>query len=510
MYQTPEHGGSAVYTSPKVSIAAPARKSLSVKTRAYLGAALIITLFLTISAINLSLAKLYYQPQGDNGLTPRLQAKAQIIESRLNYLRELIGHVARQPTTQDLLDLGDASAAQRWALQMRRFLPQASGVALLKGNGNILGEPANQHLGPLCLSDLGQLSQGNHIKSPPVHQGIPQSAHFDLTTPVLDEADNPLGLLFVSFGLDNLQALLRDNSRNDQQFILRDGHGNIITQWGHLAADTTPHSASQPIRHSDWQLQLTEAAPSHSSSGFLSLVIFNISAFLLIVGSLTLLVRRHTRRVEGDFQQVRSHIEQLASGCANAEPPSPGLSEAACILPALSDIRHNLGTQQQQLVRQSRTDPLTGLINRRQFNIEFTRAYHFARRNIPVCVVRIRLEGLNALPEETARHTVKLLARTLLQVSRKVDLSARLGNDHFALLLFGAKHDGIEPCLQRLRESYHSQQLKHPSIPDNQACTLRCGYTQIQRHRDNDAGQVLTRAENALDETNDEQPVIGK
>ncbi len=510
MYQTPEHGGPAIYASPKASPTAPVRRSLSVKTRAYLGAALIIVLFLAISAINLSLAKFYYQPQTGNGLTPRLQATAQLIESRLSYLRELIEHIARQPTTQDLLDLDDADGAQRWAMQVRRFLPQASGVGLLNGNGNILGEPASQHLGPLCLSDLGQLSQGNHVKSPPVHQGIPQLAHFDLTTPVLDEADNPLGLLFVSFGLDYLQALLRDHSRNDEQFVLRDGHGDIITQWGSLASDTTPHSASQSIRHSNWQLQLTEAAPSHSSSGFLSLVIFNISAFLLIVGSLALLVRRHTRRVEGDFQQVRSHIEQLASGRADAKPPSPGLSEAARILPALSDIRHNLGTQQQQLIRQSRTDPLTGLANRRQFNAEFARAYDFARRSIPVCVVRIRLHGIDTLPEKTARHAVKLLAQTLLQVSRKIDLAARLGDDQFALLLFGAKRDGIKPCLQRLRDSFHDQQHTHPDIADDETCTLRCGYTLIHRHRDNDPGQVLARAEQALREAGDERQVIEK
>lgn len=510
MYQPPEHGGPAIYASPKAPLTIPAHKPLPVKTRTYLGAALIIILFLALSAINLSLAKFYYQSQGDSDLIPQLQAKAQRIESRLSYLHELVRHIARQPTTQDLLTLSDTDSAQHWALQIRRFLPRASGVALLDGHGNILGDPISQQLDPLCLSDLEQLSQGSHVKSPPVHLGIPQLAHFDLTTPVLDEADNPLGLLFVSFDLDKLQALLHDNSRNGQHFILRDGHGDVITQWGHLATDITAHSASLPIHHSDWQLQLTEAAPSLASSGFISLVIFNISAFLLIVGSLVLLVRRHSRRIESDFQQVRSHIEQLASGRADAELPSPGLSETARILPALSDIRHNLGTQQQQLIRQNRTDPLTGLANHRQFNTEFTRAYDFARRNISVCVVRIRLSGVNTLPEETARHTVKRLARALLQVSRKVDLVARLGDDQFALLLIGSKRNGIEACLQRLRDSFYDQRRKHPDTADDTACILHCGYTLIHRHRDNDPGQVLARTEQALREADDKQPVIEK
>jgi len=510
MYQSPEHGGPTIHAPASATHDTPACKALSVKTRAYLGAALIMVLFLAISAINLGLAKRYYQAQTGEGLTPQLQAKAQLIESRLDYWQGLIERIARQPSTQDLLDLGDAGGAQRWATQIRRYLPSASGVALLDGNGSILGDPINQPPGPLCLADLGRLSQGQHIASPPVHQAIPSQAHFDLTAPVLDEADNPLGLLFVSFGLDALHSLLREYSRDGQQFTLRDGHGEIIAQWGSLTDDATPHSASQPIRHSDWQLQLTEAAPSPASPGFLSLAVFNISAFLLIVASLALLVRRHSRRVEGDFRQVRSHIEQLASGRADAEPPSPGLRETARILPALNDIRHNLGTQQQQLARQNRSDPLTGLANRHQFNIEFTRAYDFARRNLPVCVVRIQLHGLDAQAEENARHSLKLLARTLQQTSRKVDLAARLGDDQFALLLFGSKRDGVEACLQRLRDSFEHQQRQHPDITGDQACTLRCGYTRIHRHRDNDPGRILARAEQALHEADDTQPVIGK
>lgn len=510
MYQSPEHGGPAIHAAPHAPRGAPAAKPLSVKTRAYLGAALIIALFLALSVINLELAKFHYQPQHDNGLTPRLQAKAQLIENRLDYWQGLIDNIARQPTTQDLLALGDTASAQIWALQIRRFLPQATGVVLFDGKGNSLGDPVGPLPDPLCLADLGRLSQGQPVKSPPVHQALPRQAHFDLTRAVLDEADNPLGLLAISFGVDELQALLRKHSRDGQQFILRDGHGDIIAQWGSLADDANPHSASLPIRHSDWQLQLSEAAPGRASPGFLSLVIFNVSAFLLIVASLALLVRRHSRRVESDFQQVHSHIEQLASGRADATPPSPRLREAARILPALNDIRHNLGTQQQQLARQSRTDPLTGLANRRQFDIEFTRAYDFARRNIPVCVARLQLHGLDAQEEQTARHTLKLLARTLQQASRKVDLAARLADDQFALLLFGSKRDGAEACLQRLREHFHDQQRKHPNLVHDAACTLRCGYTQIHRHRDNDPDQILGRAEQALRETDETQPLIRK
>ena len=510
MYQSPEHGGAAVYSAPEATQDKPAHRALSVKTQSIIGATLIILLFLAVSAVNLTLAKAYYQPQGDNGLSTRLQAKAQLIESRLAYLRQLIERVARQPTTQDLLSTGDNARAQRWALQMQRFFPQALGVAVIDNNANVLGEPPNHQIGPFCLTDLAQLSQGAKIKAPPVHPQAQPAPHFDLSAPVFDDAENRLGLLFVSFALDGLQDLLRTNNPAGQQFVLRDGHGNIFVQSGELAADATPHSARWPLHKTDWQLELTEPAVSATTPSFISLLIFNISAFLLIVGSIALLVRRHTHRVEGDFLQVREHIEDLAHGRTDAETPKPGLGEAAHILPALSSIRQNLSAQQQKLAQQNRTDAPTGLANRRQFNLEFSRAYDFARRNMPVCVVLSRLEGLDKLAEKAAYRSVKLLARALLRSSRKVDLAARLGEDQFGLLLFNTKRDGIEPCLQRLQDSFHSQQLKHADIPDDKACSLRCGYTLIHRHRDNDAGQVLARAEQALGDADEERPVIGR
>lgn len=517
MYQPPQHGGAALYSSPKDDSAdaernvqtPPARRLLSVRAQTNIGASLIVLLFLTVSAVNLGLAKIYYQPQDDKGLAARQQGKAQLIESRLSYLQQLIEEVARQPSTQDLLITDDVAGAQRWALQMRRFLPQAIGVALLAPDTRVLGEPPGQHIGPLCLTDLAQLSEGLHIPSPPVHLDDTQTAHFDITAPVLDDTDKPIGLLFVSFAVDSLQDLLRNNSNPNQHFVLRDGHGKVFAQWGQLADGATPLSINRSLSGSDWQLQLSEPNPGITSPSFVSLVIFNVSAFLLIVGCVAWLVGRHTRRIQHDFRQVREHIEQLADGQAQAAAPTPSLGEAAHILPALSNIRQNIDRHQQQLARQNRTDALTGLANRRQFNREFSRAYDFARRNLPVCVVLIRMEGLHELTQKEATHSIKLLARALLQSSRKIDITARLSDEQFALLLFNVQRAGIEASLQRLQDSFRSQQLKHADIPNHKVCTLYCGYTLIQRHRDNDPGQILVRAENALQAASREQPIVG-
>ena len=441
MYQSPEHSAAAVYAAPKTMPEKKPRTPLSVRTQTIIGASLIVLLFLAVSAVNLTLAKAYYQPDDDNGLGARLQSKAHLIESRLSYLRQLIEKIARQPTTQDLISSGDRAQAQRWALQMQRFFPQALGVATIDAEARVLGEPPNHQIGPFCLTDLAQLSQGVRIPSPPVHLQAQPRPHFDLTAPVFDEAENRLGLLFVSFGLDSLQALLDDGRGQNQQFTLRDGHGKVFMQSGQRPAESSTHSAQWPLRNSDWQLSLSEPATSATPS-FISLLMFNVSAFLLIVGSIALLVRRHTRRIEGDFRQVREHIEHLADGQADAPAPEPGVGAAAHILPALGRIRQNLSAQQQS--------------------------------------------------------------------SRKVDLAARLDDDHFALLLFNIQREGIELCLQRLCEHFEEQQRKHPDIPFGKHCTLRLGHTLIHRHRDNDPGQVLARADQALEAADDKQPIVGR
>ena len=52
-------------------------------------------------------------------------------------------------------------------------------------------------------------------------------AHFDLTAPVLDEADNPMGMLFVSFRLDSIQPFVDKATKNAQRLVLNDGLGEV-------------------------------------------------------------------------------------------------------------------------------------------------------------------------------------------------------------------------------------------------------------------------------------------
>jgi diguanylate cyclase (GGDEF)-like protein len=470
---------------------------LSIKVIAYASAVIIITLFLAITATNLILAKSYYRPVDNVETSKHLKYTAQIIEEQLAFFQNILQNIAIQPTTQDLLEFSDELNAERWAIQVRRFLPQAIGVALLSNTGKILGEPASQRLGPMCITDLAKLSQGEAVPTPPVHREIADLAHFDLTAPVYDDIGNQLGLLFISFSLDTVRKTLKHSLSSGQELTLFDGEQKIIAHVGQLQEGDNTLEATHLINNSQWQLKLEET-PESSLPSFLSLVIFNISALLLTIGVTGFLVRYARASVDTDFQQIKEHLDRVSQGSQAHDPINPKLRETTQILPLLENIQRDMFQQKEKIATFDVTDDLTGLPNRRQFEAEFQRAYDFARRDLSVCIVMMSLDFPENISEEHKRRIVKLLAKTLGEFSRKIDMAARLEEDQFALVLFGMGIKGAMPCLERLRESFYSRQGHHPSLPKESASELRCGYTMINTHRDNDADEVLNRAYQAL------------
>lgn len=98
---------------------------------------------------------------------------------------------------------------------------------------------------------------------------------------------------------------------------------------------------------------------------------------------------------------------------------------------------------QREMARQARTDPLTGLLNRRAFLDEITRRIdRLDREALPGTLIFVDLDRFKALNDEAGHDagdaaligTAALLRETV----RPTDLVARLGGDEFALWLDGA------------------------------------------------------------------------
>ncbi len=85
-------------------------------------------------------------------------------------------------------------------------------------------------------------------------------------------------------------------------------------------------------------------------------------------------------------------------------------------------------------------DPLTGLLNRRAFEVEFQREFSRARRHgSRLSVVYADLDDFKRINDqfghETGDRALQLAAQTLEKLSRKEDIVSRFAGDEFVLLL---------------------------------------------------------------------------
>ena len=108
----------------------------------------------------------------------------------------------------------------------------------------------------------------------------------------------------------------------------------------------------------------------------------------------------------------------------------------------------------------ARSDPLTGLLNRRSFDelldLEVERARRTGR---PLSVLFGDIDNFARVNEEqgheAADAALELVARDLGKCKRRIDRAARIGGDEFALLLPETDEHGAHILAERLRRATH-------------------------------------------------------
>ncbi|UTW06636.1 GGDEF domain-containing protein [Pseudomonas benzenivorans] len=152
----------------------------------------------------------------------------------------------------------------------------------------------------------------------------------------------------------------------------------------------------------------------------------------------------------------------------------------------------------------SRSDPLTGLANRRHFDemkeIELRRA---TRLNQPLSVLMCDIDCFK-LYNDTYGHAqgdqcLQRLAERLKHVfGRAGELVARLGGEEFAVLLPGADLDQAHKAAERLRQDLAAQAVPHSSSQVEPYLTLSIGVAQYDPQLMDRFDQLLQCADEAL------------
>jgi diguanylate cyclase (GGDEF)-like protein len=157
---------------------------------------------------------------------------------------------------------------------------------------------------------------------------------------------------------------------------------------------------------------------------------------------------------------------------------------------------------QREMARQARTDPLTGLLNRRAFLDEMTRRLdRLDREELPGTLLYIDLDHFKTL-NDTRGHDLGdealcLTAALLRNAFRPQDLVARLGGDEFAMWLDGADEFAAAERAESLRTQAPAT-LAHLTGPDGPALTMSIGIATRWPGRGEDVEMLMQRADQAM------------
>ena len=157
---------------------------------------------------------------------------------------------------------------------------------------------------------------------------------------------------------------------------------------------------------------------------------------------------------------------------------------------------------QRELARQARTDPLTGLLNRRSFLEEMHRRIdRLDREGLPGTLMFVDLDYFKALNDacghDVGDEALVLAAQLLRDTVRPSDLVARLGGDEFALWLDGSDEMTAAERGERLRlgaPGYFRQELP----ADAPTLSMSIGIACRRAGDPDDLELVMRRADSAM------------
>jgi diguanylate cyclase (GGDEF)-like protein len=157
---------------------------------------------------------------------------------------------------------------------------------------------------------------------------------------------------------------------------------------------------------------------------------------------------------------------------------------------------------QRELGLQARTDPLTGLLNRRAFLEEAGRRVdRLDREGLPGTLIFIDLDRLKPLNDrlghEAGDAALVLTAGLLRRTFRPADLVARLGGDEFALWLDGSDELTAAERAERLRTGL-PEELAHLTAGEPRGMTLSIGIACRPGGSGEELESLIQRADQAM------------
>ncbi len=448
----------------------------------------------TLILIGISTSAWYGWHTNEIDQTRQLKRDAELTRTSLNrrmdYYHQLIERVAHDPELIDLLRVGSLEEQQAWAISRRDLIPCLLGLTLLTPSNTILGDANTLRIGPQCQREL--LQPNTHLL---LHREFAGAEHLDFITPVMDTGGTLLGKVFLSVRVSQLQRVVEDSVPATGMIRLADAHSQTIVQTGRI--DGARRSIRLSMPDHGWTLVVEvpyQRVPPREWATFL------IGA-LTLVAILGLLIWGMLRLRNGMFEDLYTTHDALAA-LARGEPLRPISLRYTEFTPIATDINlvaQALDTQHRQLEQLSFTDALTGLPNRRAFEVSYQQLAKLSQRYHPIALVLLDIDFFKRVNDEHGHaagdQVLVALARAFKTLNRQSDLYARFAGDEFVALLMNTNVAGINLWYQRLADHFR---VETEAFPDTVRISLSAGQTWLSQHHDTTLEAALNRADQAL------------
>lgn len=379
------------------------------------------------------------------------------IRNQVRFHQGMLRLVTLNPEVFNLLEFGVADEIVNWSQTLGRLLPGTLGTALASAEGTVIGDPLSQRIGAACQADLRHFSAGRRIEYPPLHTDVAGLEHFDLLAHIDAPDGTRSGTLFVSFRLDILSDLLASLVAPGDRLLLLDSGGST-----RLAVGETPPSEAlgdyrSAVPETSWEVVLHRPLPQRTA--FITELLI-ADAIILAAAAIvvTTLVRIAHGRFAADMRRVHEALRDVLAGRYRPSGQPTAIREFGILLKDTEDLALKIQQQSEDLRQQSLSDPLTGVFNRRYFDLMLNHLHAQSRRQPPAFLVVIDLDGFkqvnDLLGHPAGDRVLRDCAAFLQGQVRASDIVTRLGGDEFALILNRMDPGSMGDWLEHLCGAY--------------------------------------------------------
>lgn len=193
---------------------------------------------------------------------------------------------------------------------------------------------------------------------------------------------------------------------------------------------------------------------------------------------------------EGFFYQQKNYHEELL---ASHEELEASYGQLSAMEQELREQYLELGIREKRLYKLSHYDQLTGLANRRFFELEFERLDN--DENLPIALIMADVNGLKLVNDsfghKAGDELLKIIGKAMRESCKEYQLVSRIGGDEFIILLPKSDIDEAQDVIEKVRRLVSKNNLHNIDL------SVSFG-TSIKSCKDKNISDVLKKAEDDM------------